>query len=352
MAAGEEALSFDAIIQADRQRRKNEALAKEIFGKGRRPTTPANAGNRSNATAPSLASRVGVAKASQRSASSTPKPKANIDATWGHDLHHVNNPQASRLSRLPRDNAKARITRDDRLLAAVQTDSALNGASDQATVRAPGNGYSIRGLAGPYVVHGSNFAPGTTAADIESAMEPIGGEIQRCKIVTSTPTVIAEMVFTDKAGAENVIATFNNQKADGRILHVHMKHAASAPAPPAAPVRAVPTGPRATRPDLIRAESAYNSQREQSDRDRRRAEPEFQDGSYGLGGRDDDMDVEMDDRRDVVRDTGRDVMRDTGRNERRDVGWNRDGGRGRDAGRGAIGLYSDDLYRPRGRGIR
>ena len=98
------------------------------------------------------------------------------------------------------------------MFAAVQTDSALNGTSNQATARAPGNGYSIRGLAGPYVVHGSNFAPGTTAADIESAMEPIGGEIQSCKIVASTPTVIAEMVFTDKAGAENVIATFNNQK--------------------------------------------------------------------------------------------------------------------------------------------
>lgn len=61
-------------------------------------------------------------------------------------------------------------------------------------------------------MHGSNFAPGTTAADIESAMEPIGGELQSCRIVTSTPTVIAEMVFTEKAGAENVIATFNNQK--------------------------------------------------------------------------------------------------------------------------------------------
>lgn len=71
---------------------------------------------------------------------------------------------------------------------------------------------TIRGLAGPYVVVGSNFAPGTTAADIQSAMEPIGGEVQSCRIVASSPTVIAEMIFTDKGGAENVIATFNNQK--------------------------------------------------------------------------------------------------------------------------------------------
>jgi len=80
------------------------------------------------------------------------------------------------------------------------------------TVRGAGNGISIRGLAGPYVVVGSNFAPGTTAADIESAMTPIGGEITSCRVITSSPTVIAEMVFIDKSGAENVIATFNNEK--------------------------------------------------------------------------------------------------------------------------------------------
>lgn len=77
----------------------------------------------------------------------------------------------------------------------------------------------IRGLAGPYVVVGSNFAPGTTAADIQSAMEPVGGEVQSCKIVASSPTVIAEMTFTDKGGAENVIATFNNQKVDMSFSH-------------------------------------------------------------------------------------------------------------------------------------
>ena len=80
------------------------------------------------------------------------------------------------------------------------------------TVRPAGTGISIRGLAGPYVVVGSNFAPGTTSADIESAMTPIGGEMTSCRIITSSPTVIAEMVFTDKDGAENVIATFNNEK--------------------------------------------------------------------------------------------------------------------------------------------
>lgn len=71
---------------------------------------------------------------------------------------------------------------------------------------------TIRGLAGPYVVIGSNFAPGTTAEDIESAMIPSGGEMESCKIIALSPVVVAEMVFAEKANAENVIATFNNKK--------------------------------------------------------------------------------------------------------------------------------------------
>jgi len=73
-----------------------------------------------------------------------------------------------------------------------------------------------------------NFAPGTTAADIESVMQPIGGDMGGCRLLASYPTVIAEMVFLDRTGAENVIATFNNKKADGRLLHVYMT-AATAP---------------------------------------------------------------------------------------------------------------------------
>ncbi len=91
---------------------------------------------------------------------------------------------------------------------------------DAAVIHSPRNGnargfgeeISIRGTAGPYVVIGSNFAPGTTAADIESAMIPSGGEMESCRIITSTPTVIAEMVFSEKNNAESVISTFNNKK--------------------------------------------------------------------------------------------------------------------------------------------
>lgn len=72
---------------------------------------------------------------------------------------------------------------------------------------------SIRGAAaGPHVVIASNFAPGTTAADIESVMLDVGGQMTECRLVATTPTVMAEMTFVEKSGAETVINTFNNKK--------------------------------------------------------------------------------------------------------------------------------------------
>ena len=56
-----------------------------------------------------------------------------------------------------------------------------------------------------------NFAPGTTAADIESAMTPVGGVIERVKIIKTHPLVIAEIKFQNKEGGERVIAAFNGQ---------------------------------------------------------------------------------------------------------------------------------------------
>ncbi|KAI4178369.1 MAG: hypothetical protein LQ346_007475 [Caloplaca aetnensis] len=218
----------------------------------------------------------------------------------------------------------------------------------------------IRGAAGPYTVVGSNFAPGTTAADIESAMAPIGGPMEDCKIVKQKPTVVAEMVFLEKAKAENVIATFNEKRADGRLLRLHLKVGkSSSPSkspshdsphidltrtdpsrnetPRAEPPHNAPSQPKATRTELTYEENSYASQREQSERNRRRAQPEFQDGSYGFEQKEERMDIDNDNRRDYYNDR------------------NRSYGRGRDAGgpRDDRRLYSDDLYpRHRGRGFR
>ena len=95
---------------------------------------------------------------------------------------------------------------------------AAKGAPNNSRSKAVGPELNIRGAAGPYVVVGSNFAPGTTAADIESAMIPSGGEMQSCRIITASPTVIAEMVFGEKHNAEAVVETFNNKKV--RVVHI------------------------------------------------------------------------------------------------------------------------------------
>ena len=70
---------------------------------------------------------------------------------------------------------------------------------------------TIRGLAGPFSVMAQNFADGTTEADIESAMTPVGGEMISCKILKTKPFMLVEMVFASREGGERVIETFNNK---------------------------------------------------------------------------------------------------------------------------------------------
>ena len=76
-----------------------------------------------------------------------------------------------------------------------------------------GDGLYIRGAARTtFTVVASNFAPGTTGADIEHVMENLGGGMTRCTLVASNPTVIAEMDFQDKGIADKVVETFNGKK--------------------------------------------------------------------------------------------------------------------------------------------
>jgi len=95
----------------------------------------------------------------------------------------------------------------------VATNNQANAPRAQPKPQSKGQ-MSIRGMAnpGPFVVIASNFAIGTTAADIEAAMAPVGGEISSCYLLSAKPNVMAEVVFVNREGAENVVATFNNQK--------------------------------------------------------------------------------------------------------------------------------------------
>ena len=162
----------------------------------------------------------------------------------------------------------------------------------------------------------SNFAPVTTAADIESALQSVATDsngasgIASCKIMSNNPTVIAEMVFHEKHVADTIISTFNNQKADGRILHVYMHRSGPSAAGTLHRKKSEPTELFAPAPtpipiakDLISEEnggvgggddvemaeeSPYADARQSADQNRReresrRAEPDVQDGRYGFG---------------------------------------------------------------------
>lgn len=227
-------------LRAARERRRNEALANAIFSRGRRQSAPSKL---KNAPAASFASRVGVNKVrlpppvqpllrplvslmpplEQRVSSGAwsnrqSVPSGNIHGEWTHDLHdsldkRQHNRSASALDARtshPGPKRAAASQRQSRLASAVEKMDV-----DQVNVvRNPGAGamgMSIRGLAGPFVVMGQNFAPGTTAADIESAVTPVGGEMVSCRILKTSPFVMAEMVFVSREGGERVIETFNNK---------------------------------------------------------------------------------------------------------------------------------------------
>lgn len=158
-------------------------------------------------------------KASQRSTSNTPKPKANLDSKWAHDLHSVDKKDAPRLNHPTKEASTSRLSKTDLVYETAIRQEPSPKASIQPQSRGLGSEYSIRGSAGPYVVLASNFAEGTTAADIESAMMPVGGVMQSCRILTATPTVIAEMVYSEKHNADNVVSTFNNKKVCSSLDH-------------------------------------------------------------------------------------------------------------------------------------
>ncbi|KAH3190935.1 hypothetical protein KXV92_003120 [Aspergillus fumigatus] len=303
--AASQAVSFDAIIQADRKKRKNEELASKILGKNRKTVAAgAGAGIKAQKTKPgSLASRIGVVKPS---ASATSKSTKN----------HRTQPAPVRAANSQPKRASKRRPDEERLL------SALNPANGQSTVRDNPVGITIRGAgSGSFVVIGSNFAPGTTAADIQSAIEPLSGQILSCWITSQHPTVTAEITYADKWAAEKAIANFHNQRADGRILSMRFKHITPEPTPSQ---------------HVQNPQSSFSNLREQADRERRlnrKAEPTVQDGRYGFAEGDDQLLSHGD-------------SRGNGRSNRRNARGNRAYGRaGRQTNQNTqeTGLYSDQM---------
>jgi hypothetical protein len=242
--------NFASFVKEQRERKKNEDLAQQFLGRGRKANASgagAGAKPRQTSEKPTLLSRISSGAGVQKRSSSA-KPAGSIEGKWQHDLHKLNNPNGpAARARGPAPNRTAsssQLERNSRTYDKFA--SVLNrNANPPAPARSnDGAGFNIRGVAtgGPYTVIASNFAPGTTAADIEAVMAPHAGETLGCRLLTAAPTVMVELQVVTKEGADNVIATFNNQKvrhipaptldkmltlkqADGRLLYVYLKEA-------------------------------------------------------------------------------------------------------------------------------
>ncbi|CDM27740.1 hypothetical protein DTO013E5_8452 [Penicillium roqueforti] len=218
--ATEQPISFDAIIQADRQKKKQEDLANKLLGKNRRSSAPGSGSgagkkvqNKSQNTKPgSLASRVGVTK---RSASATVQPNKNKPAPTTNNNRTHGKP--GKNDRVNADQARAALQSQNGQM------NTRSGNVAQNSRPLGGSNMTIKGASGPFFVVGRNFAPGTTAADIQSALEPITGPMLSCQIIASQPSVTAAFAYADKTAAELVVANFHNQRADGRLLTMTLK---------------------------------------------------------------------------------------------------------------------------------
>ncbi|KAF2457738.1 hypothetical protein BDY21DRAFT_390389 [Lineolata rhizophorae] len=319
-------MSFDSFLKAGRQRKKNEALAEEIFGRGANRRSSAPGAGRAMGTNKLLAAHhaaVAGAGVTKRPSSTGLRSSLNApDRPRAHQLSrtasssHLDRANSSRLFASLANPAISNVRSDPPSSGIPTGPAGANGRS--AGVASKQEGINIKGAAtpasrGPVVVIASNFAMGTTAADIEAVMLPVGGEMESCRLVSSSPTVIAEMVFKDREGAENVVGMFNNKMADGRLLYVYIKDAPahrfnnptasssfgqpSNTPPPSAPSQPrnhrsnPPTGPRADRDRgnqyhdrdvAVEGEEAMMDVEQSGEASARRAPAEWQDGSYGF----------------------------------------------------------------------
>ncbi|KAF1821005.1 uncharacterized protein K489DRAFT_402820 [Dissoconium aciculare CBS 342.82] len=235
-----QAVSLDTMLKEDRQKRGKkrelEELAEQIFKRSRTP-----AGRAAPTPGASLASRVGISKTLTDSKRPASLPRtSSAPARAPRPAAHLSRPlarEAPRPSTLYTSDVVGESVDDIQL---DYGDVAPHGAAGSINIRGAAS-------TGPHVVIAQNFAPGTTAADIESVMQDVGGDMTECRLIASNPTVIAEMHFVDKSAADNVVRTFNNKKvrlgaqnyiavrlipsqADGRVLHVYWKSQTAGPA--------------------------------------------------------------------------------------------------------------------------
>ncbi|CAI6340574.1 unnamed protein product [Periconia digitata] len=221
--------SLADIVKAARDRKKREAIAQQFLGSQARKANASGSGAgaaRPRDQKPTLLSRTsGI----QKQRSSSARPAASIDGKWQHDLHRENNPNGPGPKRLNRTASSSQIDRNTRSFDRFTSNLGKN--AQNARDNNDGPGFNIKGVAsrGPYTIVASNFAQGTTGSDIEQVMAPHGhGSFLSARVITPGPTVMAEIDFETKDGADNVIQIFNGKKADGKVLYVYHKNNTSA----------------------------------------------------------------------------------------------------------------------------
>lgn len=82
------------------------------------------------------------------------------------------------------------------------------------------SGLSIKGAAGPFVIHAANFALGTTATDVKKTFaEQLGCEVRGCEILEQTANLVKmEVVFDKRDDAMRCIEKYDNRLADGELF--------------------------------------------------------------------------------------------------------------------------------------
>lgn len=175
---GEIGKGFNDFLQKDRKRKQNEELASQIFKR------PAKAGA---SRSPSLASRVGVQK----------RP--------------LNRRAVSENITLPTQQKRVQ-----RIASALSHMTSRDDVSFNATrnnPKKPMAELSIRGKGDTITVIAQNFGAGTTISDIESVMAPDPSQcLLSSRLISASPTVMAELTFGSRPAAEAVVERFNNQR--------------------------------------------------------------------------------------------------------------------------------------------
>ena len=326
MAEKKNPVSFDDIIQAGmrslephfvrhsiltpvpgRNKHKNEQLANEIFGRNKQNRDAHNKNSRSSSRTgtPSLASRIGVAKVYSPSYEKLRAVPDDASQTQRSSSSTSVSSQRPKPPSRPSSNADIR-NRSNRIASAITSDQA-NVRTSSPKPQSSSRGLSIKGKAGPFPVIASNFAPGTTAADIESAVAVDSTDSEghngllACRLTSEHPAVVAELVFSERTIADRIIKRYDNQRADGRVLRlahkIHPTTASTQPLPSSdevtqdetedvemmatdAPATSDAQPPTSSRYDTDR--EAANRERETSRRGGGSVEADLIDAKYGV----------------------------------------------------------------------